>query len=902
MTTTRPRRAPAALLALLLTALLLPWATTAATAATGTAATTTTTVQHTDVTTTRGTPWQTYYEGDEWASNARVHWGNDGDLFEIPFEGDAFRLYGSTRTTNGTAEVYVDDVLVGTVDYHGANSNNVIELFSHGGLTPGAHTLRVVAVGWVNHARAEFDSTATVPAGGSLQDAVDAASALTEADHTAGSWAVLAGALADARAVLADPAADEAAHAAARDALTAASDALVLVRGLREAVDDYSSRVPSGYTVGSWQSFAAALTGAATVLADPDATATEVAAAKTGLQQAAAGLVTLSTGTPGTIQNNTFWHDTAGDPIYSQGGGIFRFGDVWYWYGVRYDGAELYYDSPSRAYTNNVNFVSITAYSSTDLVSWTFENDIATTGTTVDIPTSEDVNGDYFSRMQTLGDATWIGRLGVVYNETTGKYVLLTQFENADPARVTNAGTLFLQGDSPTGDFAYAALQTHIPGVYENPNKPGWDQGTGDQTVFTDDDGSDYLVFSYRDGRSRTYVARISDTDSLSVEQAVEVYRGSGREGNAMFKQGGRYYIASSDLHGWNTSQTYLVESTTDDIQGTYSAMYVLPGTERDYSHVTQSGFFVTVPGTVTETVVYAGDRWADFAWNGLGYNQWLPITATQDGPVFHSVSQWSLNAITGEWQVGAGNNYVLNPDFAADRIAVTTLTGWTNRVDAGSAAMVGNPSPGADQSRFALRLGAAATYSGGVEQTVDLPDGTYTFALKVSTAGGLDHARVRITPATGEPAVLDLDAATTGWQTATLDDVVLTGGSATIAVEAAGPGGTALTVDGLSLVRTGDVPAPDWSASATYTAGDVVQHAGSRWTATWWTSGQQPGDPTGPWQQLVTDAAGDTVWTASRIFVAGDEVVHDGARYRAAWWTRAQEPGDVTGPWQAAG
>jgi hypothetical protein len=330
--------------------------------------------------------------------------------------------------------------------------------------------------------------------------------------------------------------------------------------------------------------------------------------------------------------------------------------------------------------------------------------------------------------------------------------------------------------------------------------------------------------------------------------------------------------------------------------------MYVLAGTERDYSHVTQSGFFVTVPGIATETVVYAGDRWADFAWNGLGYNQWLPITATDDGPLFHSVSQWRLNAVTGEWEVGAGNNYVLNPDFAADRIAVTTLTGWTNRVDAGSAAMVGNPSPGADQSRFALRLGAASAYSGGVEQTVDLPDGTYTFALEVSTAGGLDHARVRITPATGDPAVLDLTAATSGWQTATLDGIVLTGGSATIAIEAAGPGGTALTVDGLSLVRTGELPAPTWSASTTYTAGDAVQHAGTRWTATWWTSGQQPGDPTGPWQQIVTDAAGDAVWTASRIFVAGDVAVHDGTRYRAAWWTRAQQPGDVTGPWTAVG
>ncbi|RMI09598.1 family 43 glycosylhydrolase [Cellulomonas triticagri] len=890
ITAPRPRSRRSALLVLLLSAaLLIPWLP-----ATAHAATTTRAVQHTDVSTTRGTPWQTYYEGDEWASNARVHWGNDGDFLEIPFEGDGFRLYGSTRTTNGTAEVYVDDALVGTVDYHGANSNAVIELFSHTGLEPGAHTLRVVAVGWVNHARAEFDSTATEPVTDGLPGAVDAAASLAEADYTAGSWAALAARLTDARTVLADAAATAEQRAEAATALDDARAALVMVRGLREAVESYATRVPGDHTPVSWAPFAAALARAGDVLADADATAPDVVAAKTGLQDAAAGLVTLGAGTLGTIQNNDFWHDTDGNPIYSQGGGIFRFGDTYYWYGVRYDGAELYYANPTRLYNNNVNFESVTAYSSKDLVSWTFENDIATTETPVDIPASKDVNGDYFSRMQTLGDAVWIGRLGVVYNESTGKYVLLTQFENADPARVTNAGVLFLQGDSPTGDFEYANLQTHVPGVYENPNKPGWNQGSGDQTVFTDDDGSDYLVFSYRDGRSRTYVARISDTDSLSVETAVEVFRGAGREGNAMFKMGGRYYVASSALHGWNTSQTYIVESETDDIQGDYSDMYVLEGTEKDYSHVTQSGFFVTVPGTQTETVIYAGDRWADFAWNGLGYNQWLPITATDDRPLFHSVSQWRLNAVTGEWEVGEGNNYVLNPDFAADRIPVTAVTGWTTAADPGSAPFVSNPTPGADGSRFALRLGADAAFSGAVRQENAVPDGTYRFATRVSTAGGLDHARVRITGAAGQDHVLDLNAATDGWATAELADLRLTGGTATVSIEAAGPAGTSVTVDGLSLVRQ---PEPAWSADATYVADDSVQHDGSLWVASWWTRAQEPGDPNGPWQEIARDAAGDPLWTPTRIFDAGDEVVHEGTRYRAAWWTRAQAP-TLGGPW----
>ena len=37
-----------------------------------------------------------------------------------------------------------------------------------------------------------------------------------------------------------------------------------------------------------------------------------------------------------TISNGVFWKDTAGTPIYSQGGGILRIGARYYWYGVKY--------------------------------------------------------------------------------------------------------------------------------------------------------------------------------------------------------------------------------------------------------------------------------------------------------------------------------------------------------------------------------------------------------------------------------------------------------------------------------------------------------------------------------------------------------------------------------------
>src|SRR5215204_4120082 len=82
------------------------------------------------------------------------------------------------------------------------------------------------------------------------------------------------------------------------------------------------------------------------------------------------------------IKNDVFWNTKDGQPIYSQGGGIFKFKDAngnekYYWYGVHYKEAETYRNDPSITHANN-NFEAVTCYSSTDLVNWKFENNVLT--------------------------------------------------------------------------------------------------------------------------------------------------------------------------------------------------------------------------------------------------------------------------------------------------------------------------------------------------------------------------------------------------------------------------------------------------------------------------------------------------------------------------------------------
>ena len=76
------------------------------------------------------------------------------------------------------------------------------------------------------------------------------------------------------------------------------------------------------------------------------------------------------------ITNDVFWNTAEGMPLYSQGGGIFRYPDPdtgrlrYYWYGVRYAEAVRYREDTSVTYPA-CTFEAVTCYSSDDLINWT---------------------------------------------------------------------------------------------------------------------------------------------------------------------------------------------------------------------------------------------------------------------------------------------------------------------------------------------------------------------------------------------------------------------------------------------------------------------------------------------------------------------------------------------------
>lgn len=431
-----------------------------------------------------------------------------------------------------------------------------------------------------------------------------------------------------------------------------------------------------------------------------------------------------------TIINDRFWLDTSGVPVYSQGGGVLQVGDTYYWYGVKYRGAVTYAANPDGK-NGDIAFEGVTTYSSKDLVNWKLE---AT------------------DKLQNAGG--WFGRLGVAYHAATKKYVLAAQ---------GGGGLYFATSDRPNGGFVFDNVQTNLPGIVNG--------ATGDQTIFQDDDGQAYLISSSSNGRANRYVSPLRASDFLTAEEAWFVYKGGGREGNCMFKHAGTYYHCSSDLHGWNTSQTYCVSAT--DLRGPWSAEFVMSGTESDYSHVTQTGFFISVRGSEQTTVIFAGDRWANFAGNGIGFNQWMPLSFENGEPRFHSLSAWNLDVTTGRWRVAKENNYALNPSFEADRTSVTKPVGWQ--------ATGGTNVEDGHTGRWSWQLTGSASL---VHDIAALPNGGYSLSVRVkSSAAG---ANLYITDHGGAMMSRSI-AAGNDWVEVKLDGIAVTSGKAQIGVNSSG-------------------------------------------------------------------------------------------------------------------
>lgn len=287
--------------------------------------------------------------------------------------------------------------------------------------------------------------------------------------------------------------------------------------------------------------------------------------------------------------------------------------------------------------------------------------------------------------------------------------------------------------------------------------------------------------------------------------------------------------MCASNLYGWDGSFAYYL--VADHIKGPYlpaNEMKIMPGVQSDYAHVSQTGFFVTVQGSEQQTVIFCGDRWADFAGNGLGFNQWCPLSFDHNEPYFNSLSSWNLDAATGRWTVGRDNNYVKNGSFEADRRKIPSpvkpvqqqLLGWTSQVIEGTPIEIGHQrSPELNHfndhqerqlviGEKSLQITDHVPFKRKVFQVIEstphvpLEDGQYVLKAKIKNSLGFTQLRMYIT-INGKSRTLPVKGANPTWKTYTLPDIPVEAGKVELGFYAEGDADAWCLVDDVSLVRS---------------------------------------------------------------------------------------------------
>lgn len=300
-----------------------------------------------------------------------------------------------------------------------------------------------------------------------------------------------------------------------------------------------------------------------------------------------------------TVTNATQFTATNGEAVHAHGGGVIKVGSYYYWFGE------------NRNSDNTFRYVS--AYRSADLKTWEFRNHVLTQATDPELAVAN------------------IERPKVIYNNTTGEYVMWMHKENGKDYLEARAAVAV----SSTVDGDYTWRGSFRPLGYMS----------RDITLFTDNDGTGYMISAANDNAD-LHVYRLT-ADYRAVEARVQrLWPGSYREAPAMFKRNGVYFLLTSGATGWSPNQQKYATATS--VAGTWSGLANI-GDSTAYK--SQTAYVLPVQGSAGTSYLYLGDRWGN-SFGGTVNDSlyiWLPLTFPTDTTMrMDYYPQLSIDAAAG--------------------------------------------------------------------------------------------------------------------------------------------------------------------------------------------------------------------------------------------------------------
>ncbi len=338
------------------------------------------------------------------------------------------------------------------------------------------------------------------------------------------------------------------------------------------------------------------------------------------------------------------WEDTDGVHINAHGGGILHHEGVYYWYGEH-----------KREHSNSA-LDGVRVYSSTDLYNWKNEGIV--------LPVKSEGSG------HKIESGCIIERPKVIYNEKTNKFVMYFHLELKGQG-YTAAEYGVAVSDSPTGEFEYlyagrscpktlpvnmseeefAEAQKYSDLTRNNEWKANVRRGGAfardfeggqmarDMTLYVDDDGVAYHIFSSEDNQT-LHFAELTEDYLHHSGRFARALVGEANEAPAIFKRDGVYWMITSACTGWDPNPARL--SRAENIMGPWERLdNPCVGEGANKTFFSQSTYILPVEGT--DKLIFMADRWRPL--NPIdGRYLFLPIEFSEEGtPQLNWYDEWTL-------------------------------------------------------------------------------------------------------------------------------------------------------------------------------------------------------------------------------------------------------------------
>lgn len=292
------------------------------------------------------------------------------------------------------------------------------------------------------------------------------------------------------------------------------------------------------------------------------------------------------------------WNDDNGEVINAHGGGILYEHGTYYWFG----------EKRGMHGSQGVN-----VYSSRDLYHWKFEALALAPAT----DTASDITAGCVME-----------RPKVLYNKKTEQYVMWFHLE--------------LKGKGYGAARAAVCVSKNVTGPYTYINnfRPNGNMSR-DMTLFVDDDGAAYLVYSSRENYDMR-IARLAD-DYRSVTAADSLIARDHQEAPALFKRKGIYYLITSACTGWAPNKASLY--TSRSIFGPWIRNSTpMSGKDADLTFGGQSAYVLRLPEKKgKDDFIFIADRWNPRDLKDSRY-LWLPIEWQDDNATIPWKDEWGLS------------------------------------------------------------------------------------------------------------------------------------------------------------------------------------------------------------------------------------------------------------------